>query len=208
MRSAVADAFPRFTATYEGRVGWCYRDVKGLVTTGAGNLIDPIGTAMVLPWQVDGLPASDQQIVEGWEAVKAMPAGLLAARYASATPAIRLTSDAIDELVRVKLAENDDVIRSRFAEWDALPADAQLAVHSLAWACGPYFSFPRLALALDAQDFATCAIECQMDATGNPGLVPRNAANRALFLAAQQSKEEGRDFGPIYGWPCSAPAAR
>jgi hypothetical protein len=40
-----------------------------------------------------------------------------------------------------------------------------------------------------------------MDAAGNQGLVPRNVANRALFLAAQQTKEEGRDFGPIYGWP-------
>lgn len=196
MRASVADTFPAFTASFEGRTTWPYRDVKGLVTVACGNLIDPLGEAMGLPWQVDGRPATDAEIRAGWEAVKALPPAMRASAYALAVPPLRLTEGAIDELVRRRAGEMDRALASRFPGWESLPADAQLGTISLAWACGPAFAFPRFSAALQARDFATCADECGMDVVGNLGLVPRNAANRALFLAAVTST----DPDVVSGW--------
>ena len=199
MREAALDAFPAFTRSLEGRTQWIYRDVKGLCTVGCGNLIDPIGLAFGLPWTISGRPAMDAEITNGWNAVKAQPAAMLASAYESAS-SLRLSDPAIDELVRTKLAQNEVIVRRRFANWDALPADAQLGVMSLAWACGPDFHFPRFAQALLVADFATCAVECQMNANGNPGLVPRNERNAALFVAAETSA----DPEVLTGWSADA----
>src|SRR5580704_1499007 len=50
MYSSVRDIFPNFSKQFEGRVGWMYLDVKGLVTIGVGNLIDPLPAAVGLPF--------------------------------------------------------------------------------------------------------------------------------------------------------------
>jgi hypothetical protein len=112
---------------------------------------------------------------------------------------IRLTEDAIDSLTMSKAREMVAHLLNRFPNWDNLPADAQLGTLSLAWACGPAFNFPRFSAALGAEDFATCALECKMDATGNPGLVPRNKANQALFLDAARGGDPD-----VVEWPKSA----
>ena len=44
-----------------------------------------------------------------------------------------------------------------------------------------------------ARDWTTAAEEGVIDATGNPGVVPRNAANRALWLAAAHVEAHGLD---------------
>jgi GH24 family phage-related lysozyme (muramidase) len=115
--------------------------------------------------------------------------------YASLTQA-RLTNAAVDDLTRSKAGEMEAHLVQRFANWDDLPADAQLGTLSLAWACGPAFNFPTFAAALTRGDFATCAVECQMNAVGNPGLIPRNSANKALFLAAAQGGDP-----EVVNWP-------
>jgi GH24 family phage-related lysozyme (muramidase) len=197
MRPAVSAIFPTFTATYEGRCSWMYRDVKGLITTAAGLLIDPVALAATLPWHhSDGLQASPDDIIAGWGAVKAMLPGRLATSYQVATD-LRLADDAIDSLTRAKMSANDAILASRFAGWEDLPADAQLGVHSLAWACGPAFRFPHFEAALAVRDWVTCAIECRMTETGNPGLRARNIANVALFTSAG----EPGDPSVVRGWP-------
>ena len=42
MRPSVFAAFPGFITRFEGRLPFMYLDTKGLVTTGVGNLIDPL----------------------------------------------------------------------------------------------------------------------------------------------------------------------
>ena len=111
-----------------------------------------------------------------------------------------LTVQGVNDLTLAKLRANDAILSARFAGWETLPAAVQLAVHSMAWACGPAFRFPRFEAALAARDYATCAVECHLDTTGNPGLAPRNAAQVALFTAAALFVA---DPDTIPGWPAS-----
>lgn len=52
-----------------------YLDVRGLVTTGIGNLIDPKEVALPLPWLKEGEPATADEISAEWDFVKSDPDG-------------------------------------------------------------------------------------------------------------------------------------
>ena len=55
----------------EARVFHMYVDILGLVSTGLGNLIDPVGMATSLPWRrLDGSLATREEIVAAWHKVK------------------------------------------------------------------------------------------------------------------------------------------
>jgi len=208
MRESVRIAFVTFTAQYEGIVPWMYQDVKGLVSTGIGNLIDPVQAAVILPFvHEDGTPAARDEIVAEWLRVKNQPPdaqGRTAAQrghlYARQITKLKLTPAGIQQVVENKLNQNDAFLRKRFLAFEQWPADAQLATHSMAWACGPAFRFPKLEAALRALDFHTAARECRMDETGNPGLKPRNVANQQLYENAAEVHERHRNPDPLY-WP-------
>lgn len=187
MKDSVSNAYVAFTTKFEGSVPFMYLDVKGLVTTGIGNLIDPAAAAMALPWRrvSDGQLASRMEIAAEWMNVKArtdlkMHGGMA---YRAVTK-LRLDEAGIAMLVGGKVASNERELRRRFPDFEDWPADAQLATHSMAWACGPAFHFPKLGAALLAGDFETAAAECTMNEAGNPGLIPRNVANRLLYKNA------------------------
>ncbi len=161
-----------------------YLDVKGLCTCAIGNLIDPLPLGLPFTKQ-DGTQATEAEISAEWHAVKArqdlrMRGGMA---YGAIT-VLRLTKAAVGEIVLGKLAQVDAYLAHRWRAWETFPDDVQLAVLSMAWACGPAFHFPKFEAALLAGDWAECARECHMDETGNPGLKPRNAANVALFRSA------------------------
>lgn len=187
MRPDVRACFVPFTASLEGVVRWMYLDVKGLVTVAIGNLIDPVEAALNVPFVYSGtdIPAPPEAIRREWERVKAHPAAARQGhRVLDAETSLRLTDAGIDVVVSRRLALNESILRERFPDFDEWPADAQLATHSMAWACGPHFRFPELERALRAHDWKRAADECRMRTEGNPGLVPRNYANKALYLAA------------------------
>jgi hypothetical protein len=186
MKASVREKFVWFTARYEGVVPWMYLDVKGLVTTAIGNLIDPIQYALPLPFvHPDGRAASKDEIAAEWARVKNHPtAAKDGHRILKAVTSLRLTEEGIAKVVGAKLDLNWTFLKGRFPEIDSWPADAQLATLSMAWACGPAFRFRLLEAALRAQNFAMAAIECKMDTRGNPGLVPRNVANKILYRNA------------------------
>lgn len=201
MRPSVATIFPAFTERFEGSVNCLYLDVKGLVTTGRGDLVDPVSLALSLPWRhLNGALASSAEVVAEWSRIKA--ATWLARegwRSAKAMSTLFLTPSAIDALTLEKLRENDAALAARIAGWEDLPADAQLAVHSMCWADGVHGvldKFPKFEAALARRDYMTCANECHLDAIGNPGLIPRNAANDALFVSAAH----GGDPATVNGW--------
>lgn len=191
MHASVAAAWYAFNEQFEGALPFMYLDVKGLVTTGVGNLIDPISAAVGLPWKnPDGTRASQAAIRAAWETVKNKPGWRLRGGviYGSLTT-IRLDWPDVEALVRKKLRQIESDIVARFPAFDAWPADAQMGILSMAWAMGPHFDFPRFASAARRQDFATCADECAISTVGNPGVAPRNRANAQLFRHAANAVE-------------------
>lgn len=202
MRTSVRGAFLGFTAPLEGVVSWMYLDIIGKVTVAVGNLIDPIDYALELPF-VDGTgtQASRDTIGAEWHLVK-NHSELAARGYRAAehVTRLRLTDEGVQQVVLAKLDEMDGDLARRFAGYPDWHADAQLATLSLAWACGPGFAFPRLEAALRSEDFATAATECRMNEDGNPGLKPRNAANRTLYLNADRARALGLDAEALQ-WP-------
>ncbi len=207
MHPSVAAAFGPLNAQWEARTGVMYLDMHRdpatgaldpLVTTGVGCLIDPKRAALPLPWRHRGTgKLADRAAIEReWTAIKARPG--LAPRGLKAFERIAtLTLDdaAIDALVEAKLQAVAAALRRQFRAFDLWPADAQMALLNMAWARGAHGfarDWPKLTRALLALDFATAAAECTLKEAGNPGVRPRNAANRILFKNAAIVVRESR----------------
>jgi GH24 family phage-related lysozyme (muramidase) len=198
MYDAVRTIFPDFSKQFEGRVHWMYLDVKGLVTIGVGNLIDPLSAAIDLPFvhRSDTTPASRDEIGAEWTAVKGnlslAQKGYLACQ---AVTRLDLTDDGIDALVRQRLDQDEVFLKQTFADWESWPADAQLGVLSMAWAMGAGFPahFPTFTTACKGQDWQGAAANCHINDVGNPGVRPRNDANVTLFHNAASVVASGAD---------------
>lgn len=204
MYPSVRAAFRAFNEPFEGVVPWMYLDIKGLVTVGVGNLIDPVGLALQLPFRFRAEPdvaASPAEIAEEWRRIKGNSA-LAKAGYQACEPLTRLGLDgaAIDALIAARLSGDEASLKKKasFGEFDAWPADAQLGLLSMAWAMGPGgpAGFPRFSAACRKLDFAGAAASCMIDERGNPGVAPRNRANRTLFHNAAVVRAGGA--GPGY----------
>jgi len=185
----VLEHWIRHTERYEGRIPWMYLDIRGLVTSGAGVLVDPVELAMRLPLRLDGRQASPSEIASEWRALKGRPS--LAQQGAAAAGRIarlRLTGPDLDALTWTRL---DSTVAALCRRWPGLPSwpwQSQLAVCSWAWAVGALAQgWPRFEAALHARDWATAAAECRIRDADNPGVTPRNAENRRLFLAAAET---------------------
>jgi hypothetical protein len=189
VQQIVKDKWQEFSKKFEGYLPYMYLDVKGLVSTGMGNLIDPISLAEPLPWKKsDGSKASKEEIDAAWNTVKGRQDLKMSGGGAQAgLTNLHLDDDGIQQLIDQKLDLNDKILSSRFPGYQSWPAYAQMAVNSMAWAMGANFKFPKFESAVNAlvPDFKTAAIEGHMNADGNPGLVPRNTANAQLWENAQ-----------------------
>lgn len=203
MYPSVRSAFPTFSKNFEGRVSYMYLDIKGLVTIGVGNLIDPMSLALPLPFvhKSDLSSATQDEIQTDWQAVKGRPDLATVKDYLKQfdlLTALKLTDDSIDQLVLSKLDSNVTTLKNttEFADLDNWPADAQLGLFSMAWAMGPAFGpgFPSFRAACAAKDWNTAATQSRMNDTNNPGLTPRNTANHTLFSNAAQVVAQGLDF--------------
>ncbi len=200
MRQSVRDAFVSFTEKFEGSVNVMYVDILGLVTCGVGNLIDPIGTALDLPFlRADGSMASRAEIGSEWRLMKLTP-GLshLGWTAAAKIAKLHLSPEGISQLVAGKLAANEHYLvemKNEFPDFSTFPADAQLAVLSMAWAMGPAFPprFPKFTAAMHRRDFAAAALLSHMEDSHNAGLRPRNAADIVLLDNAAAVEKAGAD---------------
>jgi GH24 family phage-related lysozyme (muramidase) len=175
MHDSVKKSFNSFTTKFEGRVPWMYLDIKGLVTVAVGNLIDPVDSALGLPFvhKTSKVAATRDEIRAEWTMLKGKQD--LAKKGHKACEAItdlRMTDQGMDDLVLAKLTSNESVLKKAFPDWDAWPADAQLGVLSMAWALGPGFPahWTKFTAAAKAQDWATAAANCKINETGNPGV--------------------------------------
>jgi GH24 family phage-related lysozyme (muramidase) len=198
MRPSVYSAFVSFQSHFEGVCAWPYLDVKGLATVAVGLLIDPVETALGLPWVIGEYAAIESEVRQQWAALKAQPAARLASYYLPFTT-IRLTPAGIQQVTLAKAAEMEIILRTYFPGYDNAPADAQLGLLSMAWALGPAFSprWPMFTAAFRKGDWATCADQCALSTAGNPGVAPRNVACRKLFEAAVTAPDDDT----LTGWP-------
>ena len=192
MRTAVKGYFRRFTKPFEGEVPHMYLDVRGLVTVGNGNLIDTPADAQRLPfrWRDSKRPATQEEIRNEWQSMKSnTPLAKSGFVAAGRVARLELSDKAIGQLVADRLAANERALISaaRLTGWNDWPADAQLGLMSMAWAVGVgklLAKFPKFLSAAREFDFEGCSRECDIDTTGNPGVVPRNEAQRLLFRHA------------------------
>lgn len=218
MRKAVRSAWLAFNAPFEGVCLHMYLDNRGLVTTGVGNLIEPMDLAEFLPFRKPGgMLATVAEIRNEWRKLKALavpedtveawrknhpgaplPIQLLGGAHLSqqAVTTLRLRRQDIDVLAHRKLLQNEESMRDRFglSGWNQWPACAQMAVHSMAWAMGAngFGGFPKFCAAAKRQDFAAMAAECRvMPDRGTLKL--RNVANKALLVNAARVVAEALD---------------
>ena len=200
MTDVVRDKWLFFTEPLEGGVPCLYTDMRqtvehpnGIVTVAFGNALFTPSAAAALPlMHAGGVPATAAEKIAAWQTVHDNPTARVKGwRYAATLTTIRLTREGMAELALAKYDSNDRILRARCPDWDDLPAMAQCALHSLAWACGANAHFPRLFTTVNARDFDRAAIEIHInewtpEGTHNAGLVPRNLANKTLMLNASR----------------------
>jgi GH24 family phage-related lysozyme (muramidase) len=190
MTPAAREAFLAKTRELEGVCQWLYLDVRGLVTVGIGNLVDPIGSlwAANLDWRSGDEPAADSEIWAAWRTVKGHQELRTHGGGAfQGLTAIRATDESIDRLVELTMTRFERELRRFFPEMPGWPDSAWVSVMLMAWALGASFPsrWPKLTAALRTLDFGTAALECSMsDAGQNASFKERNRLVREGFLAA------------------------
>jgi GH24 family phage-related lysozyme (muramidase) len=204
MRSDVQRCFVEFTERFEGHLNFMYLDVEGLVTTGCGNLIDPVSAALALPFVSKSdltTVATPAQVQAEWTMVKGRTDMKLrgGAAYGAITT-LAITEAALSDLIARELAHFQDILKETFVAFESWPADGQLGLLSMAWAMGPAFShtWPHFTQACLANDWAAAGANCKMNEAGNPGLVPRNKANAILFGNAARAASGGMPLDALY----------
>ncbi|WP_236790950.1 hemopexin repeat-containing protein [Amycolatopsis sp. GM8] len=199
---SVREFFPRFSEPFEARLSFLYQDIKGLVTTGIGNLVDSPEEAAALPFVHKDTrePATREEIVAEWHLIKDTP-GLAHAGAGAAKRihTLELPESAIDELVHQRFDLNETRLAAFFPGWADWPADARLGAHSIAWA-GAFFPtrWPDFTAAANSGDWLKAADQSHLSEDGNLGVAPRNKANRTLFQNAAAVAARGLDPALIY----------
>jgi hypothetical protein len=207
MHQSVADAFLPFTIPLEGKVNFMYLDVKSLVSTGIGNLLEqneqPLPDTFTLDWEdkVTHVPASRDEVLQEWQTVNNSGTALATLAQKEAITHLVASDEAIQGLCTTKLNSFEDFLvnRPEFADLESWTADAQLGIFSMAWALGPAFRFPNFQAAAQNRDWLTAARECKMSEAGNPGVIPRNVRNGLLFTLAfwMEAPPPAEDFSVL-----------
>lgn len=210
MRQAVRDNFMAFSEPLEGKVLWMYADSLGLVSIGVGNLIDPIDLARALPSlgasylnKNTGAEGTDSEIQSDWNQIKTSAANW---QTAESMTVLRITEQGCQQLVLNKADEFEGYLTTHaedpatgvkaFANFGDWPADAQIALMSMAWAMGPAFAdggkWPAFRAACEGGDWLAAAGNCNMS---NAWLIRRNAVNRGAFRNAAWAVTQA-DYDP------------
>ena len=223
MYPSVLSAFRAFNEPFEGWVPYMYLDIKGLVTVGVGNLIDPVDQATILPFRFKdtGALASAEQIAAEWRRIKD-DVWLAKKGHTDAGPltTLELNADAVNALVAERLNRNESYLMRQppFQQFTAWPADAQMALLSMAWAMGPAGpqKFTRFCAACVNLDFRTAAADGRTAQAGRyrrfcaarrrlgqlpasarrqrqPQFRPEQTAEGARRLELRQEPESGRE---------------
>jgi GH24 family phage-related lysozyme (muramidase) len=206
MRSTVLPALLDFSKSNEGLCTWMYldthKDADGtfnpLVTTGIGNLIDPISLVLGLEWfKPDGSRASQQEISDEWQHVKSLTNLALEGGYAfKNVTSLRLSDEGLQNLFASTANTFESELKNIIPNWGEVPADAQLAMLGMCWAMGAgnFATFHKFIAAVKNNDFRTAAIESKI----SNATAQRNAAQALMLNNAAIVVENGLDPEPVY----------
>lgn len=222
-RDSVLDAFQKVQSQFEGSAknfDFMYTDQLGFVTTGMGNKIDDnsptdkspgingYGPALKLPWvhKSDGQPATQAEIIQDWQTVKNAHTadGTYDAPNDAKITQLKLSQTVLQDLIASQVVSNEEVLLKSFSNFGSFPADAQMAIHGMAWAMGagfvPTYGFTAFQKAANAQDWAAAKANSAFK-----GAAPqRKAAHDKMFDNAATVK--AADIDPNVLWyPGSAP---
>jgi len=205
MYDSVRNSFAAFSAPLEGSVPWMYQDTLGKVTIGIGNLIDSHESA----WATRNFggtfvhkddmitEAGEAEVYADWDRVSGDPSLKGNWKAAEVPTNLRLTEAGVASLAANKLQAFEDSLRqtAEFAAVDGWPADAQLALFSIAWAQGTIFDdWPNFRAACAAQDWNAAVAQCNL---GNQWLGKRNAVNRGMLRNARWAVDNGVDLSGL-----------
>jgi len=202
-QSALNEFIP-ITNKLEGAgLRFMYKDNRGLVTTGTGNLIDPVSAALAAgPWyHPDGSEATDDEVTANWNLVKnddsmdVMDGGMQYEHLAGNN--LRLSTEGVNALVQRQLNNNIGILRNYFPKIDEWPADAQLGTLLMSWGLGPAFSvapspgYPSFTKAANAlmPDWRKASDESTWSNINHN----RDVIQRQLFMNADFVQRQGRD---------------
>lgn len=220
MHESVRLGFPAYTQACEGRVLFPYLDWNGDPTTGVGCIVNTVALMLALPWKlVDGSLAPQEEVIAQWNNLRAQTRlSKISYHYAESVTQLRLSEADVDALTLRRMASNDIELHKSILDFERIPADAQCALHSMAYAMGVaklLALFPKFLRAVNARDWATALKECTIDETNNPGIPKRNAQNRVCLsnaIAVQYDLDHaGRARGShLYAldqlyWPAQLP---
>jgi GH24 family phage-related lysozyme (muramidase) len=213
-RASVVDSFIPWSGPFEGPLlPYPYTDVDGWVTTGTGNMIDagapgqrkgvncgkgtstpcgqatPTAKARSMPWAGGSIDAD-------WAAIKAAWPHTQSTACAGITHA-RLPQAYLVQLATDQMKANERDILRLVPNFAQIPADGQLALHSMCWAMGTgaLATYKTLLSAVNSGDFATAAAQSHMH---GDGIDMRNLANKLLFTNAAAIKAAGLPFDHLY----------
>jgi hypothetical protein len=204
VRAAVAEAFIAYSVRHEGVTLFPYVDTKNLVTVSVGVLIDPIELALRLDWRIGERAATQVEVREDWQVIKALGVGNRTAKSQAPLSSIRITQSGSDKLVRRRLEANVAYIRKFLTSWDTAPADAQLGTASLCWAIGAGLNKtrPEFVVAFNAADWLGCKAHAHIRDDDNPGVVGRNRDQERCFDNAAIVDQYGLDPAAL-NWPAT-----
>jgi GH24 family phage-related lysozyme (muramidase) len=156
----------------EGRENCIYPDSEGNPTTGIGHLLATAGDAMKLTFQrADGKPASQAEIRAAWLLVKST---------GRRVQNVFLSEVDIDALFLQDLKRFLPVLVKNFGTLVDVPQQAVIALYDMAFNLGGFYEFPRLRMAVLAEDWMLAAEESHRLGIG----ARRNKLTRALLLQA------------------------
>lgn len=202
MRESVHNVFVEFSTRYDSCVPWMHLDREGMVRAGINCLIEPIDHAFGVPWvsKDDEHRAEINEISADWVRVKKnrllAHAGPARARFYTN---LELTKEGIEQLTFKRIEAHEAyLIAHTFPDFEAYPANAQLAILSAVWALqDPAQLKPLFVKAVLEEAWTVAAEECFLPETLMPERKPRNWANRKLLVAAATDETPEK----VTGWP-------
>lgn len=216
MRANVERIFTQFTSI-EGYFLSPYSDVKRLITTARGALIDPIERCLALEWWIGDRRATEAEVRNDWHVLKDLALQMSDSKLQHWTASeqahltsIRLNPEYIEALTMRQLRANYAYIEAHLMPGiGGFPADAQLGVMSLAWALGAGFDKanpPRteFVAACNAGNWIAAGAHARLRESGNAGVVVRNKQQDLCFSNAATVKARGLDPAALW-WPNVCP---
>ena len=207
MRASITDSKWRaWNQPNEGWTNFLYTDdappsaafPNGIPTIGMGNAVESIAAAQALPFvSPDGSLTDAATIAAQWQAVHDGPAN--SSTGAGYLTTMRLPDAAIEVLIDDTIAANEQILRPYFPGWDTLPADAQAAIMSMAWAMGPGFAgtFGNFDAAINRGDYDGAIAAHAYRGVGTQ----KRQAQELAALANAKAVAAGQGDPAVFYWP-------